>query len=232
MAVIAFDVNETLLDTRALDVVLGAPQVRSTWFALMVHYTFVAGLTGHYVGYPAAQRAALRTLGIGREDEVAEQMRRMPAHADVHAALDRLTDFTVVALTNSPLDVATAGLEYAGIATRFDAILSADHLHALKPQRRVYEYAAAALGVTVSQIRLVAVHGWDIAGALAAGCRAAFVDRPTANLHYSAMALNPLGPQPDIVGTSLVDVADKIVAFHGAVTPPLRTTPETDTQHG
>jgi 2-haloacid dehalogenase len=212
MAVIVFDVNETLLDTRALDAVLGAPQVRSSWFALMVHYTFVAGLTGRYMDYPTAQRAALQTLGIGREDEILAQMRRMPAHRDVHAALDRLKEFTVVALTNSPLDVATAGLEFAGIAERFDAILSADQVHALKPQRRAYEYAAAALGVPVGEIRLVAAHGWDIAGALAAGCRAAFVRRPAADLNYPAMALNPLGDQPDIVGADLVDIAEGIVA--------------------
>jgi len=211
MTVIAFDVNETLLDTRVLDAVLGGAEVRSSWFALMVQNTFVAGLTGRYVDYPTAQRAALKTLEIECEDEVLAQMRRMPAHPDVHPALDRLNDFTVVALTNSPLDVATAGLEFAGIAGRFAAILSADQVQALKPRRQAYEYAASTLGVPISEIRLVAAHGWDIAGALAAGCRAAFVRRPAADLTYPGMALNPLGDQPDIVGEDLVAVADKIV---------------------
>lgn len=211
MTVIAFDVNETLLDTRALDSVLGGSEVRSYWFALMVQNTFVAGLTGDYVDYPTAQRAALKTLGIEREDEVLAQMRRMPAHSDVNAALDRLNEFTLVALTNSPLDLATAGLEFAGIAGRFDAILSADQVHALKPRRQAYEYVANTLGVPCSDIRLVAAHGWDIAGAMAAGCNAAFVRRPDVDLTYPGMALNPLGDQPDIVGESLVEVADKIV---------------------
>jgi len=211
MTVIAFDVNETLLDTRALDSVLGGADVRSSWFALMVQYTFVAGLTGDYVDYPTAQRAALKTLGIGCEEEVLAQMRRMPAHPDVNPAIDRLKGFTLVALTNSPLDVATAGLEFAGIAERFDAILSADQLRALKPQRQAYAYAANTLGVPLGEIRLVAAHGWDIAGALAAGCSAAFVRRPAAELSYPGMALNPLGDQPDIVGENLIEVADKIL---------------------
>jgi len=211
MSVIAFDVNETLLDTRALDSVLGGPDVRSYWFSLMVQNTFVAGLTGGYLDYPTAQRAALRTLGIERENEVLTQMRQMPAHSDVNAALDLLADFRLIALTNSPLDVVTAGLDFAGIAERFEAILSADQIRALKPQRQAYAYAAATLGVPLSEIRLVAAHGWDIAGALAAGCRAAFVRRPAADLAYPGMALNPLGDQPDIVGESLVEVADKIV---------------------
>jgi 2-haloacid dehalogenase len=209
--VIVFDVNETLLDTRALDSVLGGADVRSSWFGLMVQNTFVAGLTGGYLDYPTAQRAALKTLGIECEDEVLAQMCRMPAHSDVNAALDRLTGFRLVALTNSPLDVVTAGLEFAGIAGRFDAILSADQIRALKPQRQAYAYAASALGVPLSEIRLVAAHGWDIAGALAAGCKAAFVRRPAADLTYPGMALNPLGDQPDIVGASLVEVADKIL---------------------
>lgn len=211
MTVIVFDVNETLLDTRALDPVLGGADVRSDWFGLMVQNTFVAGLTGGYLDYPTAQRAALKTLGIGREDEVLAQMRRMPSHSDVNPALDRLTDFRLIALTNSPLEVVTAGLEFAGIAERFEAILSADQVRALKPQRRAYAYAASTLGVRLSEIRLVAAHGWDIAGALAAGCSAAFVRRPAADLTYPGMALNPLGDQPDIVGENLVEVADKIV---------------------
>ena len=209
--VIAFDVNETLLDTRALDSVLGGPDVRSHWFALMVQYTFVAGLTGGYLDYSAAQRAALKTLGIDREDEILTRMRQMPAHSDVVAALDRLADYTVVALTNSPLDVVTAGLEFAGIAGRFDAILSADHPRALKPRRQAYAYAATILGVPLAEIRLVAAHGWDITGALAAGCSAAFVSRRAADLTYPGMALNPIGDQPDIVGESLIEVADKIL---------------------
>jgi 2-haloacid dehalogenase len=216
MTVIVFDVNETLLDTRALDAVLGGPDVRSNWFALMVQNTFVAGLTGRYVDYPTAQRAAVRTLGISNEDEVLAQMRAMPAHPDVKPALDRLNGLRLVALTNSPLDVAIAGLEFAGIAGRFEAILSADQVRTLKPQRQAYEYAARTLDVPISEIRLIAAHGWDIAGALAAGCKAAFVGRRAGDLTYPGMALNPLGDQPDIVGHDLVEVADKIVTSRAA----------------
>jgi 2-haloacid dehalogenase len=210
VAVIAFDVNETLLDVRALDSLLGGADARSRWFALMVQNTFVGGLTGNYMDYPAAQRAALKMLGVGREDEILAQMRRMPPHPDVTPALDRLKDFTLVALTNSPLEVVTAGLEFAGIAARFDAILSADQVRALKPRRQAYEHAANTLGVALGDILLVAAHGWDIAGALAAGCRAAFVRRPGTDLLYPGMALIPVGEQPDIVGEDLVEVADKI----------------------
>lgn len=208
MSVIAFDVNETLLDIQVLGPLLGGAEMRRRWFTLMVQNSFVGGLTGNYIDYPSAQRAALTMLGLGREDEVLAQMRRLPTHPDVEAAFDRLSDFTLVALTNSPLESATAALEHAGIAGRFDAILSGDQVQALKPRPQAYQHVASSLGVTLSEVRLVAAHGWDIAGALAAGCRAAFVHRPGATLI-------PLGPQPDIVGDDLVDVADKIVLASG-----------------
>jgi 2-haloacid dehalogenase len=203
MAIIAFDVNETLLDLRALDPLLGGTDTRKRWFAQMLQIAFVGGLTGNYVDFSTAQRAALKMLGLEGADDVLAQMRELPPHPDVEPGLDLLIDETLVALTNSTRDVATAQLEFAGIAGRFDEILSADQVGALKPRAEAYQLVASTLGVPLSDVRLVAAHGWDIAGALAAGCRAAFVQRP-------GQALIPVGEQPDIVGDDLVDVAKKI----------------------
>jgi 2-haloacid dehalogenase len=203
VSVIAFDVNETLLDLAPLDALLGDSSTRSRWFALMLQVSFVGGLTGNYVDYPTAQRAALQMLGLSGADDVVAQMRRLPPHRDVEPALDRLTDFTLVALTNSPLQVAIEQLESAGIAGRFKTILSGDQVRALKPRAAAYRLVADTLGVGMDQVRLVAAHGWDVSGALAAGCRAAFVRRP-------GQAMIPVGPQPDVVGDDLVEVADKI----------------------
>jgi 2-haloacid dehalogenase len=58
-------------------------------------------------------------------------------------------------------------------------------------------------GVPIREVRLIAAHGWDIAGALAAGCRAAFVARPGA-------ALYPDGPQPDVIAPDLARLADAL----------------------
>ena len=63
---------------------------------------------------------------------------------------------------------------------------------------------AERAGVPIGGVRLVAAHGWDIAGALAAGCRAAFVARPGAILY-------PHGPQPDVVAPDLAGVADALL---------------------
>ena len=62
---------------------------------------------------------------------------------------------------------------------------------------------AKELGVPIDQIRLVAAHDWDVAGALLAGCSSAFIARP-------GHVLNPAMPVPDIVGKDLIEVAEKI----------------------
>ncbi|OBI53795.1 hypothetical protein A5707_11115 [Mycobacterium kyorinense] len=208
MAVIAFDVNGTLLDPQALDPLLGGADVRRRWFSLMLQNAFVGGLTGHYIDYPSAQWAALEMLGLPRDADVIAGMKQLPAYSDVGPALDRLADFTLVALTNSPLKSATTALQNVGIAERFATILSADDVRALKPRAEAYQHVAKSLGVGLAEIRLVAGHGWDVAGALAAGCRAAFVRRP-------GETLIPFGPQPDVVGDDLVEVAAKIADADG-----------------
>jgi 2-haloacid dehalogenase len=216
--VIAFDVNETLLDLSALDPpferAFGSAAPRERWFGQMLQLGFVGGLTGRYVDFPSVQRAALEMLaeatGTRLEpddgERILEQMRRLPPHADAAPALDRLraTDLTLVALTNSPLQVARDQLGHAGLADRFDAILSADQVQALKPRPEPYRLVARTFEASAGDVRLVAAHAWDVSGALAAGCAAAFVRRP-------GKVLSPLGEQPDITGGDLLEVAERIV---------------------
>jgi 2-haloacid dehalogenase len=220
--VIAFDVNETLLDLSPLDPLFertfGSGALRAQWFAQMLQLGFVGGLTGRYVDFSSAQRAALtmlaETTGARLDPEAGEriiaEMRRLPPHPDAAPALDRLreTDLTLAALTNSPLDVARDQLTHAGLADRFDAILSADQVQALKPRPEPYHMVARTFGAGAGDVRLVAAHAWDVSGALAAGCAAAFVSRP-------GKALSPLGDQPDITGADLLDLAEKIAAADG-----------------
>ena len=204
--VIAFDVNETLLDLGVLDELLGGAEARARWFGQMLQIAFVGAITDRYVDFTTAQRAALAMLGHDDQAEaVIERMRQLPPHPDVAPALDELRDFKIAALTNSTLDVAQAQLLNAGLADRFDAILSADQVQALKPRPEPYHLVADHFDTEPAQVRLVASHAWDISGALAAGCTAAFVRRP-------GKVLIPTGDQPDIVGDNLLDVARRIIA--------------------
>ena len=202
--VIAFDVNETLLDLSVLDELLGGAEARARWFGQMLQIAFVGAITDRYVDFTTAQRAALTMLGHDDQaDAVIERMKQLPAHPDAAPALEKLRDSgrQLAALTNSTLEVATAQLDNAGLS--FDAILSADQVQALKPRPEPYHLVARHFKVEPHDVRLVAAHAWDISGALAAGCKAAFVRRP-------GKALTPIGDQPDIVGDDLLEVAARI----------------------
>ena len=205
--VIAFDVNETLLDLRALDPLFGDAARRKRWFAQMLQIAFVGVITDQYIDFGAAQRAALEMLGEDADpDDVAATMRSLPPHPYLAPALDRLREggMTLCSLTTSTLDASTAQLEHAGIADRFEAILSADTVKRLKPAPEPYRHVADTFGVDIGEVTLVACHAWDCAGALAAGCEAAFVRRP-------GMVLGPVGPDPGIQGDDLGEVASLIL---------------------
>jgi 2-haloacid dehalogenase len=215
---IAFDVNETLLDLRALDEpfeeLFGDAALRAQWFAQMLQLSFVGGLTNQYVDFSTAQRAALRmvaerhhrTLTDAEIERLVDGMSHLPPHAEVAEALAALaaTELTVVALTNSVQSVAEVQLSNAGIRQHFDGAFSADAVGRLKPAPEPYQAVADAYQVAISEVRLVAAHSWDVSGALAAGCKAAFVARP-------GMVLSPIGAQPDIIGPDISDVVQQIV---------------------
>jgi len=221
-SVIAFDVNETLLDLHALDepfeALLGSASLRPQWFALMLQLAFTGGLTGQYVDFTTAQRAALAMLAE-REgvpltasdiDGLVGRMSSLPPHPEVSGALAALarTRLRLIALTNSVQHVAEAQLASAGLGGSFEAVLSADSTGHLKPAPQPYNAVAERCGVPIGEVRLVAAHSWDIAGALAAGCQAAFVARP-------GMVLSPLGDPPGITGPDLAAVAEQIISIDG-----------------
>ena len=65
--VIAFDVNETLLDLSSLDEafeeVLGSAELRPLWFAQMLQLSFVGGLTGTVRRLPNGAVGGVRDAG-------------------------------------------------------------------------------------------------------------------------------------------------------------------------
>jgi 2-haloacid dehalogenase len=214
-----FDVNETLLDLAAMDPhferIFGDAGVRVTWFSQMISSALVATVTGAYHPFGAHAMAALEmtasqagvTLADDDKEAVAAQMRQLPAHPEVAEALRRLRDagLRLAALTNSTEEVARAQLEHAGLIDTFELVLSADTVGRLKPAPEPYWMVAERLGVAVGEVRLVAAHAWDVAGAARAGCATAFVARP-------GKVLDPLVERPQIVGADLAQVADAILA--------------------
>jgi 2-haloacid dehalogenase len=218
--VCVFDVEETLLDLGGLDGQLAhsfadPAAVRRRWFQQVVQSACVGIITNRYTDYSHLVEAALEviaaeedvTLNRADQHELLGQLRGVAPHADAHGALDRLhaAGVRLAVLTNAMPALVEAQLTHAGLQDRFEQILSADAVQRLKPAPEPYHLAAERLGVPISQVRIVSAHAWDIAGALHAGCSAAFVFRP-------GLPFDPLVAQPDVVGEGLTDVVERLIA--------------------
>jgi 2-haloacid dehalogenase len=217
--VLVFDVNETLLDLGALDPVFeevfGEASVRREWFGQVLQSAFLTTIIGSYASFGEIGASALQMTARHHRAEVSDEdrqrilggMRELPPHPEVPEALERLRDagFRLATLTNNTQEVVDAQLENAGLTDFFEERLTADAVQRLKPAPEPYRMAAERLGVEADGVRLVAAHAWDVTGAIAAGCTAAFVARP-------GMILDPVGNHPDVVGSDLQEVSEAIIA--------------------
>jgi 2-haloacid dehalogenase len=219
---IVFDVNETLLDLAPLDALFAGifddAAASREWFGQMLQSTFVTTIIGTYKPFGEIGMAALAMVATKRGRDVTdadraalgETMRNLPPHPEVRGALEQLraAGFRMATLTNSTAQVGDAQIVNAGLRDLFDLTLSADDVQRLKPAPEPYLMAAERLDVAPADLRLVAAHAWDVTGALNAGCAAAFIARP-------GRVLDPIGPQPDIVGKDLAEVVDQIIEIDG-----------------
>jgi len=206
--VIFFDVNETLLDLRPLQesvtkVLDGRGELVGLWFSTMLHYSLVDTLTGKYHPFPEIGIAALQMVaesnGIGLSNEEAEQaispiIINLPPHPDVIDGLRDLKEqgFLMFSLTNSSDAGVKEQFENAGLIDIVDQRLSVEGIHKFKPDLEVYRWALDQADIPASDAMLVAAHGWDIAGAKAAGLQTVFVARP-------GKVLYPLAENPNHV---------------------------------
>ncbi len=223
LPLIVFDVNETLLDLDSMQPVFqrifGDKSAMRLWFADLILYSAALTVAGCYVPFTEIGGAVMKMLadtrGIAIKDsdkaELTEKFSTMPPHPEVPAALRKLRDagFRLFTLTDNLLEVQTRQLEHGGIAELFERRFSADGVKHHKPSREAYRHAETELGAAPSQFCLIACHTWDTLGAVAAGWEAALIRRP-------GNALLSVGPQPQIVGRDLNDVADQLIAQHAA----------------
>lgn len=184
--VVAFDVNETLLDlapVRATLIELGQPaDLLPTVFARTLLTGFAGALVGSWFPFRKAFDAALAQttdLDTEQREEVAEAFGELAPHPDVEPALRRLTEagIRVVTLTHGSPEVAPAGLARGGLTALVERSLSSESIRAWKPVREAYLWAAGTCGVEPGAMALVASHGWDVQGAQRAGLTGAWFPR-------------------------------------------------------
>jgi 2-haloacid dehalogenase len=223
LPLIVFDVNETLLDLGTMEPtfqrIFGDKGAMRLWFADLILYSAALTVAGCYVPFTDIGSAVMKMLADTRaikiddkdKKELTEKFSTMPPHPDVPAALRKLRNagFRLFTLTDNLLEVQTRQLEHGGIVDLFERRFSADGVKYHKPSREAYGYVEKELGAKASEFCLIACHTWDTLGAVAAGWQAALIKRVGNDVLG-------VGPQPQIVGNDLNDVADQLIARHRA----------------
>jgi 2-haloacid dehalogenase len=213
--VVAFDVNETLLDlapVRAALIEAGEPAtLLPTVFARTLLTGFAATAVGSWCAFRDAFDTALQQesdLGPDARATVIEGFRELAPHPDVGSALRRLTEggFRVVTLSHGSPGIAEAGLERGGISALVERSMSSEAIRAWKPSREAYLWAAGSCGVAPDRMALVAAHGWDVLGAQRAGLTGAWF--PRSERTYPAVY-----EPPHITASDLAGVVDALLAL-------------------
>jgi 2-haloacid dehalogenase len=217
--VIVFDLMGTLLDLRAMDShferFFGDAAVRKEWFTQTLQLAMAAVIMNSYEDFGVVADTGLEITArrykvslLGEEKNlILGTLQKLRPYPDVAQSLQRLRDagLKLAILTNSTAKAAEAQLAFAGLRDHFAEVISADEIQCFKPAPEVYQLATQRLGVEPKQVWLISSHDWDVTGALRAGCAAAFLARP-------GQVMNPFGPQPDVRGADLGEVAEKVLA--------------------
>ena len=213
---IIFDVNETLLDLKPLELSVGRAlggrkDLLPLWFSKMLHYSLVETLSDGYQSFSEVGTASLmmvaQTQGIEISYDDAKQaivtpLQSLPPHSDVVPALEELskTDLQIVCLTNSSHEGVANQFERAELTKYFDKLYSVETVKKFKPHPAPYEHVIADLRLEPSEVMMVTVHEWDLLGAHRVGLKTAFVARP-------GKALYPIGPKPNHLIQDLGELA-------------------------
>ncbi len=216
--ILIFDVNETLLDLSPLKPhfkrIFEDENVMKQWFLTMLHSSLTVTLADDYKDFGSLAGAALdvvaeiRKVSLSSEDreKILETIKKLPPHAEVSESLEKLRSngFRLFTLTNSPPETLKAQMEFSELGQYFEAAFSVDETQKFKPAIETYQSAAKKLGVETQEMRMIAAHDWDIAGAINAGCQTGYIAR-------ESKVYNELYKKPDISGKDLSEVSDKIL---------------------
>ena len=221
LPLIVFDVNETLLDLETMDPIFqrifGDKNAMRLWFANLIMYSAALTVAGCYVPFTDIGGAAMKMLadvsGIKITDapdkkELTDKFSTMPPHAEVPAALRKLREagFRLFTLTDNLLEVQTRQLDAWRHRRSVRAPLQRGRRETPQAVARGLWLCREELGTKPSDMCLIACHTWDTLGAVAAGWEAALIE------HHGNDLLPGVGPQPHVVGNTLDDVANQLIA--------------------
>lgn len=217
--VVLFDLFETCLRLEGLRprfVALGRDGGElELFFARLLHQGMAMTLAGRSPGFRAVAADMLRrTCGRDLDDDAVDSVlsgfAELPAHDDVAPALERLAEAGVPAygFTHGSAATASAALSGAGVRDGFVDVFSCEELHLFKPDPRVYAFACDRVSAAPARTALVAVHSWDVHGAVSSGLVGGFCERLEGRVPDAVAA-------PHVAAPRLDDVVEGLLALPG-----------------
>lgn len=196
--IIAFDLNGTLTDLRALT---GDDRGR-VLFDRALLLAMADTLSGTVLPFSEYVRAVLERDAPAVADSAMSRFATLPAQPGAAEALKVLRDagLQTAVVTNSTTAAAEATLVAAGLRGLVNTVVGTDGVGAYKPDPRVYRNAERRLDASPDQLCLVAAHAWDVRGARRAGWNAAWVG-------HTESSLVPSGTRLSAAGATLPQVA-------------------------
>ncbi|HZZ50134.1 MAG TPA: HAD family hydrolase [Pseudonocardia sp.] len=213
--VVLFDVLETLLDLEALrprfvDVGRAGHELE-LFFSRTLRDGMALTLAGGAPPFLEVARSALirstgRRLSESAVQHVLDGFAELPPHPDVETALAVLARARVpaYAFTQGGGDVTRAALDRAQLRSYLRGVLSSEELGSFKPPASVYHWACRRVGAVPANTALVAVHSWDVHGAVRAGLLAGLATR-----HEGGMS--DIYDAPHVVAEKLDEVVERLL---------------------
>ncbi|SRR5579883_29385 len=149
-------------------------------------------------------------LSEGEKDHLNRVWHRLDPWPDAVEGLARLKRrFIIGTLSNGNIALLVAMAKHAGLP--WDVVLSAELVQHYKPDPQAYQMPPLLLGLSPSEVMLVAAHPGDLAAAATQGLKTAYVPRPL-EWGPSAKPHDVTGQRFDIIAEDFMVLAERLGA--------------------
>lgn len=186
------------------------------WRAAYFRGTGTENHTGEWISVASIYRTALDEIldehGIELDPESRAELtaawKLLDPWPDAVPGLTRLRGaYTLATLSNADVDAVVSITRHCDFP--WHAVFAAEMAGAFKPDPRAYHLAARYLGLSPSQIMMVASHKYDLRAASGLGMRTAFIARPD-EFGDPSLADVEFSDEFDINAVDFLDLADQL----------------------
>lgn len=158
------------------------------WRSKQIEYMYLRTLMGRYIPHNENTESALvyacKVLGLkcdsAQRAKLMQAYLRLTPYPEAMSALDALAGHKRAILSVGTKPMLTEMVGHAGMAQRFDKLISVDAVKVYKPHPATYQLVLEELGVARSEVGFVTSNYFDVAGAKAFGFEVFWINRGNA----------------------------------------------------